>query len=113
VPPEPKTAASQNTRPTQADTSSENEPPDDFVTYCYLSNNGKAVNVRRDCNEKSCDNNTSTLVGSYPDEEKVYVLNIPQVEGTKGFSWVPVQFESDGRQFWVASTKLDCRPTGN
>ena len=82
-----------------------------YLTYCLLSNNGKAVHLRVNCDSQSCDEDASTMVGGYSDGTRVEMLDAPDVPSAKNYTWRPV--ELGGQKYYVSSNKLDCAPTGN
>lgn len=66
-----------------------------------------AVRVRADCDMQDCDNDSSTIVGEYPDNTPVRVVKGAKIQGAR-FTWVKVIIIDSGQAVWVASTKIKC-----
>ena len=92
--------------PSQSVVQSTPEPKAGCVLYNDVADRS-AVRVRADCDTQDCDNDSSTIVGEYPDDTAVRVVKGANVQGAR-FTWVKVIIIDSGEAYWVASTKIKC-----
>lgn len=80
------------------------------VRNCVLYNDKSdksMVRVRANCDTQDCDTDASTIVGEYPDNTPIRIIQGSQVRG-QNFTWIKVVIISSGRVVWVASSKTKC-----
>lgn len=83
--------------------------PNDFNDQiCELKNyDGSTTNLRIDCDTRSCEQNASTKIGSYPNGTKIKVSDSNAVSGYK-FNWKKIKIVDSGQEGWVADSKISC-----
>lgn len=77
------------------------------ASRCILSNNGKSVYLRQDCDTRDCTNDKSTIYGQFADNQEMLVANNRVIDSGIGFSWIPLMF--DNSVLYAASSKLVCK----
>ena len=79
---------------------------------CSLYNDDPSqttVNIRTDCDTRSCDLDASTLVKEYPNNTLVRVNREVTVKSRKNFYWTKIVIVENGETWWVASSKIRCQ----
>lgn len=79
---------------------------------CFLYNDDpgqQTVNIRTDCDSRSCDTDPSTIVKEYPNNTLVRVNREVKVRARKGFYWTKIVIVESGEAWWVASSKIRCQ----
>jgi cell wall-associated NlpC family hydrolase len=112
----PKPAATPATKPTPEakptpDGEATPKPTAKTGGGCFISNdnpNQPNVNLRSNCHVKSCDDDTSTIIGTVSNGTPVTVnRQVAPVRG-RNFAWQQVTL-SGGRIGWVAASKVRCQ----
>lgn len=83
----------------------------DMSQNCRLDDGGRGygqVNVRIDCDTLDCENDASTVSGSYPNDTPVRLISGKSGVQTPNFKWLAVRLTDEKRDVWVSSTKLVC-----
>jgi serine/threonine protein kinase len=78
---------------------------------CVLYNDDptqQAVNVRANCDKKSCDQDPSTILKEYPNNTMVRVNREVKVKARKDFYWTQIVIVESGEIAWAASSKIRC-----
>jgi serine/threonine protein kinase, bacterial len=81
-------------------------------TSCVLYNDDPSqptVNVRADCDKKSCDSDTSTIIREYPNNTEVRVNREVRVKSKKDFYWMQLVVVETGATAWASSVKIKCQ----
>jgi serine/threonine-protein kinase len=82
------------------------------VASCFLNNDDSSqatVNIRANCDTKSCDTDSSTILKEYPNNTAIRVNREVKVKAAKGFYWTQIVIVETGETAWVASTKIRCQ----
>lgn len=77
-----------------------------IAQVCSVSNNGKSVNIRTNCDTHDCYNDDATVGGTVADGTEVNVLNLNNIQSGHSFVWMPIQVTNGIG--WIASSKLSC-----
>jgi serine/threonine protein kinase len=96
-------------RPTEVNAG--NDMPQPTESSCVLYNDDPAqqtVNVRSDCDKRSCDLDASTILREYPNNTLIRVNREIQVKARKDFYWTQIVIIKTGEAVWVASSKIRC-----
>jgi serine/threonine protein kinase len=96
------------TKGNHARQSSSGSPP---TLNCRLYNDDLSqnnVNVRANCDTKSCDNDLSTLAGAYPNNTLVKINKNVRPINSGRYTWIQIVILETGRTVWVASSKVQC-----
>ncbi|MBV9926951.1 MAG: serine/threonine protein kinase [Acidobacteria bacterium] len=78
---------------------------------CVLYNDDAGqptVNVRADCDKKSCDGDSSTIIKEYPNNTEVRVNRDVKVKSKKDYYWMQLVIVGSGETAWVSSAKIRC-----
>jgi serine/threonine-protein kinase len=85
--------------------------PQPVQSSCVLFNDDSSqqtVNVRSNCDTKSCDLDPSTILKEYPNSTPIRVNREITVKSRKGFDWTQIVIIGSGEVVWVASSKIRC-----
>lgn len=77
---------------------------------CYLDDAGAGggeVNVRQNCDVADCENDSSTVAGTYPNKTEIKLLD--SGTQTTNYKWLKVRLVKQNRVVWVATTKYICQ----
>ncbi|MBC7796710.1 MAG: hypothetical protein H7Z37_07555 [Pyrinomonadaceae bacterium] len=84
-------------------------PPIESKPICYLDDAGAGggeVNVRQNCDVADCENDSSTVAGTYPNKTEIKLLDAGTQ--TANYKWLKVRLVKQNRVVWVATTKYIC-----
>jgi hypothetical protein len=92
----------------------QSRPAKSALQQCVLYNDDAretSVMTRMNCDRFSCDDDTSTAIGSKPNGTAVERLNTPAIKSKyKKFNWVQVTILNEYKPtVWVADTKISCK----
>lgn len=80
---------------------------------CFLFNDDPTqatVNVRTNCDTKSCDTDPSTIIQEYPNNTEVRINREVTIKAKgKDFSWTQIVIVQNGQTAWAASSKFRCQ----
>jgi hypothetical protein len=79
---------------------------------CFLYNDDNSqieVNVRANCDTRSCLRDSSTIVAAYPNNTLVVIPQSPRSVTAGRFTWIEVILVSNARTVWISSSKIRCQ----
>jgi hypothetical protein len=85
--------------------------PQPHASSCVLFNDDlsqQTVNIRADCDRKSCDLDESTILKEYPNNTLIRVNREITVKSRRNFNWTQIVIIESGEVAWVASSKYRC-----